>query len=72
MQKPKSIRRARTRDCLAEAPASPAKADTCLFCAGTKSALAKDLVTRMIRGGMGFDAAADIVRDLVKQWEAPA
>ncbi len=72
MQKPKSIRRARRHDGLARAPASPAKADPCFFCAGTNSALAKDLVIRMIRGGMGFDAAAELAREVVGAIEAPA
>lgn len=44
---------------------SSARADGCFFCSGQSQALAKDLFARMLRGGMGFDVAAELVRDIV-------
>lgn len=36
----------------------------CPFCSGPDVALAKDLFTRMLRGGMAFDPAMELVRDI--------
>ncbi len=44
----------------------PIKPIGCVFCNGTpNAAMLKDLVTRMIRGGMSFEASANVARDVL-------
>jgi hypothetical protein len=38
----------------------------CLLCAGKHTALAQDLMVRMIRGGMSFASAAETARDVLR------
>ena len=60
----KSTRRATTTNPTAPDVVGPVKANGCLFCSGQNSALAKDLMGRMLRGGMGFDAAVEVAADV--------
>ena len=67
-------RRATGRPRKMRTPAPPvakpeSTANGCLFCAGPQTAVAKDLFARMLRGGMGFDVAAELVRDVVRGME---
>jgi len=60
-------RPSKVRASLSPAATPEAKVNGCLFCAGPEAAAAKDLFARCVRGGMAFDPAMELVRDICRR-----